>query len=109
MKTTVLAIAATLIASTSAFANGGLYNVNDAPENYEARLTQSIDFEPTNSVTSAPAFASGGLFDVNDAPENYEARLTQFIDFEPTASNIAASDGFIDLQYEPKNNGALFD
>ena len=49
MKTVLSTIAATLIASTAAFANGGLFDVNDAPKNYESRLVQSLDFEPTAS------------------------------------------------------------
>lgn len=54
MKTTFLTIAAAMIASTTAFANDGLFDINDAPANYETRLAQSLDFEPTASNSAAP-------------------------------------------------------
>lgn len=54
MKTTLLTIAAALIASTAAFANDDLFDVNDAPANYEVRMAQSLDFEPTASNVAAP-------------------------------------------------------
>lgn len=54
MKTTLLTIAATMIASTTAFANDDLFDVNDAPANYETRLAQSLDFEPTAANPTAP-------------------------------------------------------
>jgi hypothetical protein len=55
MKTTVLTFAAALIASTAAFANDDLFDVNDAPANYEARAAQLFDYEPT-AASFAPAY-----------------------------------------------------
>ncbi len=79
MKTLALTIAATLIASTSAFANGGiLFDVNQAPHNYNHQGVRSLDIETTASVRSAPSIEvkSGrtlfqkdqnpALFDVDD-------------------------------------------
>ncbi len=54
MKTTLVTIAATMIASTAAFANNGLFDVNDAPAHYEGQLAQSLDFEPTASNATTP-------------------------------------------------------
>ena len=56
MKTTLLTIAATMIASATAFANDDLFDVNDAPANYEARLAQSLDFEPTAASSSTSPY-----------------------------------------------------
>ena len=80
MKTIALSLAASLIASTSAFANGGiLFDVNEAPINYNAQAVQSLDTERTASIGAAPQrsimadkglrFAKDknpGLFDVDD-------------------------------------------
>lgn len=72
MKTLALTIAAAMIASTSAFA-GNLFDVNDAPAQYEAQQ-QMLDSEATASIGSNAASVSGNympfnndaLFDVSD-------------------------------------------
>ena len=79
MKTLALTIAASLIASTSAFANGGvLFDVNQAPHNYDHQGVQLVDIEATASIGAVPSFEikSGralsqkdqnpALFDVDD-------------------------------------------
>ena len=51
MKTIALTLAATLIASTSALANGGiLFDVNQAPHNFAVK--QQLDKEATASIGS---------------------------------------------------------
>ncbi len=65
MKTLALTLAASLIASTSAFA--GLFDVNDAPINYNVEKVQMLDTEATASIGGVAKPADNdGLFDVND-------------------------------------------
>lgn len=70
MKTLALTFAAALIASSSAMAGNGLFDVNDAPINYGATTVQSLDTENTATIKGAAAeykpFANEGLFDEND-------------------------------------------
>ena len=79
MKTLALTLAATLIASSSAFAigpGGTLFDVNDAPTHFNA---QGLDNEPTASIRKAPRSVKAndggfvqlqdrnpGLFDIDD-------------------------------------------
>ena len=79
MKTLALTLAATLIASSSAFAigpGGTLFDVNDAPTHFNAQSVQGLDIEPTASIRKAPRSNEGvfiqlqdrnpGLFDIDD-------------------------------------------
>lgn len=78
MKTLALTLAATLIASTSAFAigpGGSLFDINDAPTHHGIESVQSFDTEATASIRSYKASEGGfvqlqdrnpGLFDVDD-------------------------------------------
>jgi len=82
MKTLALALAATLIASSSAFAigpGGTLFDVNDAPQFHNSKSVHALDIEPTASIGTAPrgiqSYEGGfvelqdrnpGLFDVDD-------------------------------------------
>lgn len=70
MKTLALTFAATLIASSSALAGGGLFDVNDAPINYGAVTFQGLDTENTATIDSSAAEynpnANTVLFDEND-------------------------------------------
>ncbi len=68
MKAALITIATTLIASSAAFADNALFNVNDAPANYETQLVQQLDFEPTASSDFVPA----GEVDPNYDPTNYD-------------------------------------
>ncbi|MEM7290199.1 MAG: hypothetical protein AAF412_07520 [Pseudomonadota bacterium] len=65
MKTLALTLAASLIASTSAFA--GLFDVNEAPAHYKSENAQVLDIESTASIGGVAKPADNdGLFDVND-------------------------------------------
>ena len=64
MKTVLVTFAAAMIASTTAFAADSLFDVNDAPANYEERLAQSLDYEPTASNSTSPY----GAIDLNYEP-----------------------------------------
>lgn len=80
MKTLALALATTLIASSSAYAigaGGSLFDVNDAPTHYKSQSIKSLDIEPTASIATAPRSVETkgfvqlqdrhpGLFDVDD-------------------------------------------
>ncbi|MEM7290200.1 MAG: hypothetical protein AAF412_07525 [Pseudomonadota bacterium] len=82
MKTLALTLAATLIASSSAFAigpGGTLFDVNDAPTHFGTKSVQALDIEPTASIGTAPRAVESnnggfvqlqdrnpGLFDVDD-------------------------------------------
>ena len=78
MKTIAITLAASLIASTSAFANGGtLFDVNDAPHHFSAEQVRMLDSEPTASIAIAPRASNQGkvlsqkerhpaLFDIDD-------------------------------------------
>ena len=82
MKTLALTLAASLIASTSAFAigpGGSLFDVNDAPQFHNSKSVHALDIEPTASIGTAPrgiethgrGFVelqdrNPGLFDVDD-------------------------------------------
>ncbi len=68
MKTIALTLAATLIASSSALA-GGLFDVNDAPANYNVEKVQILDTENTASIQGSSermTVENDALFDVND-------------------------------------------
>ena len=65
MKTLALTLAATLIASSSALA-GGLFDVNDAPINYNVEKVQMLDTEATASISAPAEKTNSGLFDVAD-------------------------------------------
>ncbi len=68
MKTIALTLAASLIASTSAFAGSALFDVNETPINYG--VEQVLDTENTASIPAASAqsmpFDNDALFDVSD-------------------------------------------
>ena len=67
MKTLALTLAASMIASTSAFA--GLFDVNDAPANSVVEKVQILDTENTASIQGSSdriAVENKALFDVND-------------------------------------------
>lgn len=70
MKTLAIAFAATLIASSSALAGGGLFDVNDAPINYGAVTYQSLDTETTATIKGDAAEynpnVNAALFDTDD-------------------------------------------
>ena len=67
MKTLALTLAATLIASTSAFAGSALFDVNEAPINHGSEKVQMLDTESTASIKgSAKSVANTALFDVSD-------------------------------------------
>jgi hypothetical protein len=70
MKTLALTLAATLIASTSAFAGSALFDVNEAPINYGSENAQVLDVEYTASIDGAAADynpnINTALFDVTD-------------------------------------------
>ena len=66
MKTIALTLAASLIASTSAFAGSALFDVNETPINYGSE--QVLDTENTASIPGAQTmpFDNDALFDVSD-------------------------------------------
>jgi hypothetical protein len=67
MKTLALTLAASLIASTSAFAGSALFDVNEAPINHGVEKVQMLDTEATASIGGVAKPADNdGLFDVND-------------------------------------------
>ena len=67
MKTLALTLAATLIASSSAFAGSALFDVNEAPINHGSEKVQMLDTEATASIkASAKSVANNALFDVSD-------------------------------------------
>ena len=70
MKTFALALAAALMASTSAFAGSAVFDVNEMPINFGSNAVQSLDLENTASIEVASAeykpFENTKLFDVND-------------------------------------------
>ena len=68
MKIALTTITATLIATSAAFADNALFDVNDAPINYEAQFVQALDFEPTASSDFVPA----GELDPDYDPVNYD-------------------------------------
>ncbi len=67
MKTLALTLAATLIASTSAFAGSALFDVNDAPINHGSEQVQILDSESTASIEGTSVeytpFDNDSLFD----------------------------------------------
>jgi len=69
MKTLALTLAATLIASSSAFAigpGGTLFDVNDAPTHYKAQSVEGLDIEPTASIRKASRSNEGGFVQLQD-------------------------------------------
>ena len=70
MKTLALTLAATLIASSSAFAGSALFDVNEAPINHGSENAQVLDVEYTASIDGAAAQynpnINTALFDVTD-------------------------------------------
>jgi len=69
MKTLALTLAATLIASTSAFAigpGGTLFDVNDAPQFHKTQSVQMLDTESTASIGKAPRSNEGGFVQLQD-------------------------------------------
>lgn len=68
MKTLALTLAATLIASSAAFAGNGLFDVNEAPINHGSEKVQMLDTEATASIGASEynPNINPGLFDVAD-------------------------------------------
>ncbi len=66
MKTLALTLAATLIASSSAFAGSALFDVNEAPINHGIENAQVLDTENTASIGAAAEDTKSVLFDVTD-------------------------------------------
>lgn len=112
MKTFALTIAATMFATSSAFA-GGLFDVNDAPAQFELNQ-QVLDTEATAAIgTGAPVAVSGnykplsnaGLFDVEDLT----SQKAGVLDLEATASIGSGAPVAVSGNYNPFNNTSLFD
>lgn len=74
MKTIALTLAASLIASTSAFAGSALFDVNETPINYGSE--QVLDTEPTASIAAAPRSieiqSAGALFQKDRNPALFD-------------------------------------